>query len=150
VAVGASGIDWPTRLDHPSTPETHRAAALHALDASGMQTMMDDLIKVSLDQQLEQNPMLQPYREVMLGFLRKYLSYAAIRDELGELYLGKFDELQLRQLAAFYATDTGRVANSKIPELMKLGGEVGRRRVAEHQEELMKLLQDAMAKQKQP
>lgn len=142
-APQASGITWPSALDHTSTAATHREAALLVLDSSGLQPVMTSMIDVSLDTQLQQNPILVPYKKVMREFLAKYLSYDAIRDELADAYVSRFNELQLRQIAAFYATPTGKLAVSMMPELAKLGSEIGRRRVEEHQAELVEMLQKA-------
>jgi uncharacterized protein len=136
-------ISWPTALDHASTPATHRAAALAVLDSSGLQPVMTSMIDVSLDGQLKLNPMLAPYKQVMREFLAKYLSYEAIRDELADAYVERFNELQLRQIAAFYATPTGKLAVSLMPELAQLGAQLGRRRVEEHQGELIEMLKKA-------
>ena len=148
-APHSEGIEWPSALDHPSTPETKHAAALLMLDASGMKDTLDGLIDVSLDQQIKLHPDISAYRDVMSKFLRKYLNYPALRDELASAFEQQFDELQLRQIAAFYATPTGQVAVKKLPEMMRLGGEIGSRRVAAHQQELMEALQKAIQERPQ-
>ncbi len=138
-----TAIAWPTALDHPSTKATHREAALLVLDSSGLQPVMTSMIDVSLDSQLKINPILVPYKHVMREFLAKYLSYESIRDELADAYVARFDELQLRQIAAFYATTTGKLAVSVMPEMAQLGAQLGRKHVEDHQSELMEMLQKA-------
>jgi uncharacterized protein len=138
-----AGIAWPTQLDHPSTKMTHREAALLVLDSSGLQPLMTSMIDVSLDSQLKVNPILVPYKHVMREFLAKYLSYEAIRDELADVYVARFNELQLRQIAAFYATPTGKLAVSVMPEMAQLGAQLGRKHVEDHQSELMEMLKKA-------
>jgi len=140
-------IEWPEKLDHASTPATHREAALHVLDSSGVQAVMTAMIDVSLEAQVKQNPILKPYQNVLREFLTKYLSYEAIRDDLAKAYMDRFDELQLRQISAFYGTPTGQLAIKKLPELAQVGAVIGTKRVEEHQAELVEMIQKAMREQ---
>ena len=138
-----STINWPEKLDHTSTPATHKEAALLAVDASGSREMMTAMVNVSLEQQIRLKPILKPYEQVLRQFLSKYLSYEALRDAFAEMYMARFDELQLRQMAAFYQTPTGKVAITKVGELATAGAELGRKRVEEHQAELVDAIRNA-------
>jgi len=145
-----SGINWPDALDHASTPATHREAALLVLDSTGTETAMAAMIDVSLAAQLEQNPILKPYEHVMREFFAKYLSYASLRDDLAQALVERFDELQLRQIGAFYTTPTGKIAITKLRELVQIGAQIGRERVAKHQGELVKMIEKAAREQTPP
>lgn len=139
-----TGIEWPTQLDHVSTPQTHHAAAVAVFEVTRLRDAMSELVRISVEQQLQLHPNLEPVRDVMQAFMAKYLSYDAVRDELADAYVARFDELQLRQLVAFYRTSTGQVAATKMPELVKIGGQIGIRHVQEHTEELQQMIRSRM------
>jgi hypothetical protein len=138
-------IAWPAQLDHESTPETHHDAALQLLSEAGTEGAMTTMTDVMLKQQLEANPTIKPYEAVMRTFFQKYVSFAAIREDLAKLYMERFTELQLRQMLAFYQTPTGRIAVKELPKVIEAGAQLGKQRVEEHISEL----RDAILKQGQ-
>ncbi len=136
-------IPWPESLDHPSTPETHRQAALELLDHNGSREVMTAMGEVALQAQLKANPVIAPYERQMREFLKRYNSYEALRDQLATLYMQKFTELQLRQMAAFYKTPTGELTAITQPQLVDEGAKLGSRVVMEHRQELVDMLRQA-------
>jgi len=129
-------IAWPVQLDHESTPQTHKQAALQLLTDAGTEGAMTAMTEVVLKQQLEANPAIKPYESVMRTFFQKYISFAAIRDDLAKLYMERFTELQLRQMLVFYQTPTGRLAVKELPKVIEAGAQIGKQRVEEHLSEL--------------
>ena len=69
--------------------------AAKLLDVLDMQATMDQAVVMSLESQLKSNPQLAPYKEVMLGFLRKHMSYEALKPDLFELYAGEVTVVEL-------------------------------------------------------
>lgn len=136
-------IVWPSRLDHESTPATHREAALALLEKSGVRKAMVAMGEVALQQQIKANPSIAPYEQQLRAFLAKYGSYDALRDKLAALYMSRFTELQLRQLVAFYLTPTGQLAVEAVPKLIEESAKVGADNVQAHRTELMEMLQQA-------
>jgi hypothetical protein len=138
-------IAWPATLDHESTPETHHQAAIQLLVEAGTEGAMTTMTEVMLKQQLEANPVIRPYEDIMRKFFQKYISFEAIRDDLAKLYTERFSELQLRQMLAFYQTPTGRLAVRELPKVIEAGAQLGRQRVEAHLPEL----RDQISKQVQ-
>jgi hypothetical protein len=133
-------IVWPSTLDHASTPATHRDAAIRLLVESGTETAMVTMQEIMLKQQLELHPIIKPYQDVLRAFLDKYASFTALREDLAKLYMGRFTELQLRQILAFYQTPTGRIAVHEMPKVIEQAAALGKDRVAAHMDELKDMI----------
>jgi hypothetical protein len=109
-------------------------------------------LKAAVDQmlalQIKQRPALMPYKEVMRKFFAKYLSYAALKDDLVKIYTDEFDENELRQIVKFYKTPAGKKMVARGPALMTKGMQLGVNSVQKHQDELKKMIEDESKKQK--
>jgi hypothetical protein len=128
--------------------ETHRAAAESLTTLLQMETMLQQSYEQIIDVQIQGNPALHPYRQVMLDFFAKHMSWASLKDEMLDLYVESFTEDELLELAEFYRSPVGQKAVQVMPELMRRGSEVGSRRVQEHLPELERMIreqQDASA-----
>jgi hypothetical protein len=133
-------IVWPSSLDHPSTPATHRDAAIQLLTEAGVKTAMVTMEDIMLRQQLELHPIIKPYEGVLRAFFEKYISFEALREDFAKLYMSRFSELQLRQLIAFYQTPTGRVAVQELPKVMELAAALAKQKIEEHTPELKQMM----------
>ncbi len=131
---------WPTKLDKPSTPASHREVALRVLEISGMRTSYAEMLEISLKSILKVNPTLVQFEAGFREFFATYANYDAIAPDFAELYMRTFDELQLRQIEAFYRTPTGVRAVRELAKIMQEGGKIGERKVQEHQKELIEIL----------
>ncbi|HLL24755.1 MAG TPA: DUF2059 domain-containing protein [Kofleriaceae bacterium] len=134
------GLVWPTKLDKPSTPASHREAAMRVIEASGMRAAYGEMLEISLKSALQVNPQLAQFEAGFREFFAKYASYDAIVGDFAELYMRVFGELQLRQIEAFYRTPTGMLAVKELAKIMQEGSKIGERKVAEHQHELIQIL----------
>lgn len=130
--------------------KSHRAAAEKVLEVTNTEDTMKKSIANVLDMQTKAQPALGQFRPVMEKFFAKHLSYAAIKEELIDLYVTEFTEEELKGLADFYATPLGKKAVEKLPVLMSKGGEIGMKRVQQNQAELQQMIRDELAKPKTP
>ena len=119
--------------------EAHKEAAI-LLEASGTEKMMSQTAEQMLQVQLQQNPTLAPYKEIMLKFINKHMSYNSIKSELINLYAESFTAEELRDLTNFYKTPTGQKAIIKMPELMARGAQIGAMRVQSNITELQEMI----------
>jgi len=131
-----AGAVMPSDLDHASTPETFRQAASDLFGAMDLAQVLATSIDVTLQQQLDQNPGLRPFEEVMREFLSRYMTLDAMGEPLIALYTDRFSELELRQMAWFYRTPVGQRSTAELPELMRRSVEIGIGLVEEHKGEL--------------
>ena len=116
--------------------DSHLQAAEELLVAAGTETMMGESTESMLQLQLQQMPEIAPFEDVMRSFLREHVSWEALRDDLVQIYAESFTETELRDILAFYQTETGQKAIRLMPDLMARGMALGQQAVVEHQAEL--------------
>lgn len=120
--------------------ETHRAAAESLTTLMQMETLLQQSYEQIIDVQIQGNPKLHPYRQVMLDFFAKHMSWEMLKEDMISLYVESFTEDELLVLAGFYSTPVGQKAVQVMPELMRQGAEIGARRVQEHLPELERMI----------
>ncbi len=121
-------------------PAAEKEAAI-LLSTMGIEQAMTETMSQMLNIQLEQNPEIVPYRQVMLDFLNKHMSYESLKPELIRIYADTFTAAELREINAFYATKTGRKTIEKMPVLTEQGAQLGAARVQANIEELEAMIQ---------
>lgn len=117
-----------------------RIEAEALLDSIGMQTALEQSIEQMLQIQLQQNPALVPYKNVMLEFFSKYMSYESLKPKMIDLYAKEFTASELKEINNFYATPTGRKTLEKMPRLMAQGGQIGAQSVQDNMQELENMI----------
>jgi uncharacterized protein len=137
-----AGASPAARADEKS----HRAAAEDMLEAANVEQAMQAAIDQTLAVQIKANPQLEPVKGVMKKFFAKHLSYSALKDDLIKIHMEQFTEPELKEIAAFYRTPTGKKAVEKLPILMQKGSELGMRRVQENAAELKQMIEDELKK----
>ncbi len=130
-----------TTLPVMATSNSHRQAAEELLNVSGMKSSMDRIIVQMVEMQLSQKPVLSPYREVLLQFFNKYLSFNSIKYDFIDIYIEEFSEQELNAIVDFYKTPVGQKTITKLPILMQKGAQVGMAKVKMHQQELREMIE---------
>jgi hypothetical protein len=143
-AAPSDGPPWPKALDHPSTPESHRRAVDGLFEAMGIQRVLDVAVDNAIKVQLEANPSLARFEKVMRRFMAKYLSLEGIRAPMTDLYVARFSELEIVQLAAFYRTPLGERTLVELPKILEEGSRIGLTQVQEHMEELKGMIREEL------
>lgn len=128
-----------------ATPQT-KIEAGKLLDLMNTEKTLNDSIMLSLDSQLAGNASLLPYKQVMVDFMKKYMSYQAMKSDLEDIYAAEFSVAELIELQNFYNTPTGLKSIEKIPLLMKKGADVGQKTVQANLPELYKMIETEMKK----
>lgn len=134
---------------------SHRAAAerfLKLAKAEGMTApvyqQVTQVINANFSQlggSLQYEPILARYQQRARSEVDQVLSWAAIRDELIDLYLPLFSEQELDQLSAFYESDVGRKLMEHLPELTRASMQVSQSRVEEQLAPRLQALVEEMA-----
>jgi len=78
---------------------------------------LNGIAGVVVDAKIQADPQLQPYREVMLTWLKKALSWDSLGPSMVRLYASELSEAELRDLIAFYKTPTGRKLLARGPSM---------------------------------
>lgn len=115
---------------------SHLKAAEEVLAILDLETMLSETVDSTLRMQIEANPMLQDFEDVMRAFLKKYLGWESIKGPMVSLYAESFTEAELRELGAFYRTPLGAKVAKLLPVLFEKGAKIGQDLVEEHQGEL--------------
>lgn len=118
-----------------------KESAAELLEVMKMDVAVRDATMMSVEMQVEANPALAPFRDVMSEFVDKYLTWQAMKPDLIQLYAESFSEPELRELIAFYRTPTGQKTIALLPELTRKGAEIGARLMELHAQELQEMIQ---------
>ncbi len=106
------------------------------LETMGMEQLLERSIEQMLNIQLQQNPAMMPFVDIMKEFLDKYMSYESLKPDLLKLYADEFTAAELSEINAFYQTAVGQKTIQKMPTLMAQGSQIGSARIQEHVGEL--------------
>lgn len=139
----------PAAGNAPETPAPVPAAQRKAAEELLIAMQMEQTATRALDQmvaaQLMQRPELKTVEPEMRGFLNKYMSWAALKDDMADLYAREFTEKELKDLRKFYASTTGQKFIGRQSQLMVAGMELGQRRMQEHLPELQQSIERKLA-----
>jgi len=119
------------------------------LKITNAETLLTQSIEQMLDLQIQQNPQLAPFKDVMQKFLYKYMSYESIKQEMIQLYSETFTEKELKEINAFYQTETGQKAIRALPAIMAQASQIGAARVQAHAAELQQMIEAEAARLQQ-
>jgi hypothetical protein len=124
--------------------DAHHAAAEELLRLLQLDTMTNQMIDTILKTQIQQNPDLAKFQDVMQAFLTKYISYDVLKPDLVKMYVDAFTEKELREITAFYRTRTGQKCIDVMPSLIQKGAALGGQRVSDHMDELKAAIESSV------
>jgi uncharacterized protein len=121
--------------------DKHYKAAEELLLTMNMKQAIGESLDQMLALQLKNNPNLQPAEATLKQFFNKYMSWEALREDYIKIYMEEFTEKELKDMMAFFRTDTGKKMAAKQSVLMMKGAQLGQNKVKEHMGELQDMLQ---------
>lgn len=116
--------------------------AENLLNMMGMKDALEQSIEQTLQVQMQQNPTLVPFKNVMMQFFQKHMSYESLKPDMVQIYTDAFTASELKELIAFYRTPTGKKTIEKMPQLMSQGGQIGAKRVQDNIQELQQSIKE--------
>jgi uncharacterized protein len=125
-------------------PASHREAAMDLLVAMRVPETLQASMNAALQSQLQGNPQMRAVEPVLRDFLAKYITWDALKDQYADIYANAFSEDELREMAAFYRTDTGQKLARLTPALLRQGIELGDRAVQQHLPELQQMIEQRL------
>lgn len=120
--------------------EAQKAAAMELFVAMRLPATVSDTATAMIESEVSRNPGLTPFKDVMLQWLNKYMTWEAMAPELTKLYVATYSEGELKELTAFYRSPVGQKALTKMPELMQETAMIGARLGQPHSDELKKAM----------
>ena len=119
-----------------------REAAAELLRVMGIERSMMAGATAVVDVQIHQNPTLGPFRDVLLKWASKFMTWEAVSGPLTDLYAQTFTESELKEIVAFYKTPTGHKALIEMPGLMQKGAAMGAELAKAHAPELEQMIRE--------
>ncbi|MGQ0713828.1 MAG: DUF2059 domain-containing protein [Gemmatimonadaceae bacterium] len=118
------------------------AAAKELLVLMNTEDVMQVAITATFDAQMEAQPLMAPFKDVMLDWAKRTITMENMAAQLAAAYAEFFSEPELRQLIAFYKSPIGRRLAATLPALTRRGSEIGAAVAEAHTTEL----EEAIAK----
>src|SRR5262245_56958086 len=113
-------------------PDSHTRAAEELVNVMHVERSVSDAMDITLKAQLQANPGLSQFEDLLRAYLAKYMGWDSLRDDYVKLYVDTFSEAEIRQLVTFYRTPAGQKLIASLPEIMRKAAELGQAKVGEH------------------
>ena len=130
--------------EETAVSDDHRKAVEELFKVMKMEDSHGKSITAMVELQARQNPMIAQYKDVMLKFFSKHMSWEKIKDDMIKVYAGEFTVAEIKELTAFYKTPLGAKLASKMPVLTNKAAEVGMKRVQQNMAELQQMIMAEM------
>lgn len=142
VCAAALGAARPARAQEP-TP-AHLAAAREVIaaasDSANFYTAFEMGVRRSLPAISDSTAVL----EAVHGWATRFLRWKELEPQYARLYASFYTETELRDIAAFMRTPTGRKMTSVTPQFTLSAMEIGRNAASEHMAELRQAVTEAV------
>lgn len=131
-----------TPIAAETTPSSHREATVSFLEVMETERNMKLGADLMIDAQIQANPILGPYKDVLQDWTAQYISWDALGEQLVALYMNAFSESELLELTEFYRTETGQKALRTLPEIMQQAAQLGTAAAETHAPELEQMIKE--------
>lgn len=118
----------------------HEQAVLELFETMRLEETMAAGATAMIDAQIQGSPEIAPYRDVMVGWAKKHLSFANFAPRLLPMYMEAFTEPEVRELLRFYRSPVGKKTLTSMPDLMQKGALLGAEIANEHQADLEQMV----------
>jgi len=122
--------------------DTHTQAASKLISIIDLERTMMGGATAMVDAMQQQDAALVSYRDTILKWAQKYLTWEALGPKFVAIYAETFTEAELRELIAFYLTPTGKKVLATTPDLMKRGAMIGAEVAQTHTPELEQMIRE--------
>jgi hypothetical protein len=103
---------------------------------SQMQTSFTDMVAVMI----RANPTLEPYRDILVDWAAKTMTWDQVGPELRDIYATTFSETEMQEIIRFYRSPTGQKVLDRLPEAMRRSLAAGAKLAELHREELQEMI----------
>lgn len=146
VLLALSLSSSPSRADEKS----HEAAVKNFFKVAKMDELVNSTLLQMTEMQVKSNAAMAPYRDTLLSFFQKYMSWNSLEPDITKLYMKEFTEIEIGEISRFYQTAVGKKVMTRLPELSAQGAAIGQTRVQEHIGELQAMIAAQEAKAATP
>lgn len=137
-ASGQKEAQNETKAVSPS----HREAAAKLLVVMNVESAIMPSLNTIVDAQIKQNPGMGQYRDIMMAWSKKYLTWENISPRFIGLLTDAFTEQEILEMTTFYKTTAGQKTLTEMPEVWVKASTIGAALAHEHSAELQKMISD--------
>jgi hypothetical protein len=123
-----------------SAPPANLQAASELLQVMGARQASEAGTQAMIDNLLNSQPMMQPFRDVFTQWAAKYLAWQQLEPQMAALYANAFTKAELEELIRFYKSPTGSKAARVMPDLTKQAMVIGSAIAQQHLPELQQMI----------
>ncbi len=148
-----------TATPSPSSPSASTApagdlkAAGELVQIMNLQATFNEGKEAMIKAQVQSNPALAQFEDLMRQFMDKYLTWDQVKDQYVNIYADVFTEPELRELIQLYNTPTGKKLLTSMPDIMNRSMQITQKQLQPHlpelQQQIMARVQEQQ-KQQQP
>jgi len=139
----------PTAQQPAASPAQVKAAE-QLIEMMEMEKTFNQSMEAMLQAQMNANPMLKQFEDIMRAFMGKYLKWSELKADYVKLYTDVFTESELKEMTQFYQTPLGKKMLNTLPALLTRGGQITSERLQPHLPELQKTIMERMQQKQAP
>lgn len=121
--------------------EVEAEAASELLEAIQFEKVMDDAINASVQVVKQMDPNMSQHEANIRKFYEKHMSASTLRNDVIKIYSETFSVKELKDITAFYKTETGQKTLQKMPEVFQRSMQLAQSRVMQNMGELQQMLE---------
>lgn len=125
---------------HAADDSSHRQQVETLFKLTQMEKKIDDSVDSVMQLQMNQNPQLSQHQAEMRAFFEKYIGWAAMKNDIAEMYLKTFSEDELKAINAFYITPAGQKVITVLPQLVQQRNQLAMQRLQQNIGELQQVI----------
>ena len=95
---------------------SHREAAAKLLVVMNVESAIMPSLNTIVDAQIKQNPSMRQYRDILMAWSKKYLTWENISPRFIGLMTDAFTEPEILEMTAFYKSTAGQKTLTEMPE----------------------------------
>ena len=119
---------------------SHRQQVETLFQLTQMEKKIQESVGSVVQLQLRQNPQLAQHQQVVHAFFEKHMGWAALKNDITEMYMRSFTENELEQINEFYITPAGQKVIKVLPELVQQRNQLAMQRLQQNIGELQKII----------
>jgi hypothetical protein len=123
----------------------HREQVEILFKLTKMEQKINESVESIAQLQLQQNPTLEPKRDLLMNFLNRHIGWNAMRGDITEMYLQTFTEEELKFINDFYITTTGQKVITIVPELVQDRNKLAMMRLQQNIGELQQIMSEGQS-----
>ncbi len=133
----------PGRADEQS----HKKAVEELFVEMKIEEEISKSLELMIQAQAGANPQGSNVMNAVRQFYSKYLGWESQKPDMIEIFMGAFNEKEIRELISFYKTPVGQKLIDKMPDMSAKVMEIAAKRLEEHMPEYYKMMSEITSPQ---